>query len=134
MTIDKLENYYFIAKNIEAIELDITKLSKPISSPNGRESIGSRQQSPSDPTAKAAMQIIALKELLASERERQIMLKLEIENFLNGIGDAEIAAIIRWHYVHLKSWKVTNLKVYGYPDYRYARRKVERYFKKLSEE
>ena len=133
MTIEKLENYYFIAKNIEAIELDISKLSKPISSPNGNTT-GIHSSTPGDPTAKAAMQIIALKELLASERERQIMLKLEIENFLNGIGDAEIAAIIRWHYVHLKSWKVTNLKVYGYPDYRYARRKVERYFKKLSEE
>ena len=134
MTIEELEQYYFIAKNIEAIELDIQKLSKPIGSPNGRENIGSRPQSPSDPTARTAMQVIALKERLQSERERLIRLKIKIEDWLNEVDDAEIAAIVRWHYVHFASWKKTNLKVYGYPDYRYARRKVERYFEKLSEE
>lgn len=133
MTIELLEQYYFLSKNIEAIELDIRKLSKPIGSPNGRESIGSRSLTPSDPTAQTAMQIIALKERLQDETDRMIRLKIEIEDWLSGVDNAEIAAIVRWHYVHLKSWKITNLKVYGYPDYRYAKRKVERYFRKEEE-
>lgn len=130
MTIEKLEMYYAIASTIEAIERQIQTSYATVSSPNGRESTGST--TPGNPTERQAMRIIALKENLEQERERLYDLAEEIEAWLPTVDDLEVVSIIRWHYLLRLTWKATNMKVYGYPDYSYSRKKITRYFEKLS--
>jgi hypothetical protein len=132
MTIEKLEKYYGISSNIEAIDAEIQSLYKPISSPNGRTGTGG-SSTPSNPTERTAFRIDQLRGLLESQRQELYALVEEIEQWLTTVQDTEIVSIIRWHYLLRLNWKQTNLKVYGYPDYDYCRKKVIRYFEKLSE-
>lgn len=129
MTIDKLEQYYGISSNIEAIEEEIDTLYNPVVSPNGREQIG-HGSTPSNPTERNAMRIIRLRELLESERERMRSMAEEIEVWLTTVEDTEIVSIIRWKYLLRCDWKRVNMKVYGYPDYWYSRNRLINYFKK----
>lgn len=133
MTKETLEMYYGIASNIEAIEAELNTLYKPISSPNGRPSYG-RSLMPSSPTERSAMQIIHLKDQLEMEIERLRALAEEIETWLLTVEDTELVSIIRWHYLMRLNWKRTNIKVYGYPDYSYSRKRVDRYFARLEKE
>lgn len=128
MTIETLEGYRGIAAGVEAIERELNTLYNPVSSPNGREMIGSFSGSPSDPTAHAALRIIALREQLDEERERMYATLEEIEEWLASCKDTEVVSIIRWHYLLRLTWKQTTMKVYGYPDYQYSRKKIMRYF------
>lgn len=130
MTIETLEEYRGIASGVEAIEMEIQTLYNPISSPNGREMQGSFSGSPSDPTAHAAMRIISLREKLDEERERMYATLENIERWLMTCEDPEIVSIIRWHYLLGLDWRQTNKKVYGYPDYWRARKKIVRFFEK----
>lgn len=129
MTIEVLEEYYSIASNIDAIDEEIRTLYIPVASPNGKAG-GGHGSEPSNPTEVSAMRIIKLKEILETERSRLYALAEEIETWLQSVDDGEIRSIIRWHYLLRCNWKVTNLKVYGYPDYYYSRKKIERFFKK----
>ena len=130
MTIETLEEYQGIASNIEAIENEIASLYNPITSPNGRELVGSSGGSPSDPTGRSAMRIIVLRDKLSEERQRMYDVLEEIEDWLLTCPDTEIVSIIRWHYLLGLDWKQTNRKVYGYPDYYRSRKKVYRFFGK----
>lgn len=131
MTIDKLEQYYGIAAEIDAIDKEIMTLYNPVSSPNGHtEPHGT---TPSNPTERGALRIIMLKEKAEAKRERLYDLLEEIETWLSTLTDTEISAIIRWHYLLRLDWKRTNMKVYGYPDYDHSRKKISRYFQKLTE-
>lgn len=132
MTKDKLEQYYGVASNIEAIDMEISHLYNPISSPNGRTD-GGTSTTPGDPTHRTAMRIIQLQEMLEAERERLCELAEEIEKWLLTVEDTEIVSIIRWHYLLRLNWKRTNMKVYGYPSYDYSRKRIDRYFERLSE-
>jgi hypothetical protein len=129
MTLELLQQYFGIVSNIEAIDDEINALYTPIQSPNGRESTG-HSNTPSAPTERSAMRIIALKEQIGEERARMIELREEIETWLATCENAEISAIIRWRFIRRKNWREVNMKVYGYPDYNYARRKVIRFFDK----
>lgn len=129
MTKEKLEMYYGISSNIEAINAEIDTLYKPITSPQGRPMSG-HSSVPSSPTETSAMRIIYLKDMLVAEREKLYALAEEIENWLTTVDDTEIVAIIRWHYLMRLPWNKTNIKVYGYPDYSYSRKRVERFFSK----
>lgn len=126
MNRETLEQYYGIASNIEAIDWEITKLYNPVSSPQGRQ--GVRGSTPSSPTEASAMRIIHLREMVEAERARLYALAEEIETWLTTCDDKEITAIVRWHYLLRLNWSRTNIKVYGYPDYDYSRKKIERYF------
>ena len=130
MTIEMLEEYRGIASGVEAIEREINTLYNPVRSPNGRETSGSFSGTPSDPTAQAARRIIKRKETLKEQRESMYALLEKIEDWLISCDDTEVVSIIRWHYLLGLNWKQTNMKVYGYPDYQYARKKIMRYFKK----
>ena len=132
MTIDKLEQYYGISSNIEAIEEEIQTLYNPVSSPNGRPMEG-HSNTPSNPTERNAMKIVHLKEQCEAERERMYALLEEIEAWLLTVKDTEIVSIIRWKYLLRLDWKRVNMKVYGYPSYDYSRKRLRRYFDKLSE-
>ena len=130
MTIETLEGYRGIASGVEAIEMEISTLYNPVHSPNGHEMSGSFGGSPSDPTAHSAMRIIHLKEALDEQRESMYALLEEIETWLITCEDPEVVSIIRWHYLLGLTWKQTNLKVYGYPDYDRSRKKIMRFFQK----
>lgn len=127
MTIDTLEQYYGLASNIDAITEEIETLYNPVRSP---VSSGSHSSEPGDPTRRSAMRIIQLKEMLEADKARQLELAEEIEHWLTTVNDSEVVSIIRWHYILHYNWKATNAKVYGYPDYHYARRQVHRYFER----
>lgn len=128
MTIDKLEQYYCTVSNIDAIEKELGSLYAHVSSPNGGNGIHST--TPGDPTAKKAMRIIELKEKAEAEQEKMYDLLEEIEEWLSAINDTEIASIVRWHYLLRLNWRQTNMKIYGYPDYSYSRKKLHRYLEK----
>ena len=132
MTIEKLENYSVISSDIEAIETQIRSMYKPISSPNGRTDAGG-SSTPSNPTERTAFRIDQLRGLLESQRQELYALVEEIEQWLTTVQDTEIVSIIRWHYLLRLNWKQTNLKVFGYPSYDYSRKKIIRYFERLSE-
>ena len=131
MTIATLERYQGLASGVQAIEVEISTLYNPVRSPNGRESSGSFSGTPSDPTAQSAMRIISLRETLEEQRESMYALLEEIEKWLSTCENPEIVSIIRWHYLLGLTWKQTNMKVYGYPDYDRSRKKVMRFFKNL---
>jgi hypothetical protein len=131
MTIEKLEKYYGISSNIEAIDEEIRTLYNPVSSPNGKQGTGG-SNTPSNPTERSAMRIVQLKELLECQRQELYELVEEIERWLTTVEDTEIVSIIRWHYLLKLNWRQTNLKVYGYPDYYYSRQKIIKYFEKIS--
>lgn len=131
MTIEKLERYCGISSNIEAIDAEIQSLYKPIASPNGKSGGGSSL--PSNPTERTAFRIDELRSLLENQRQELYDLVEEIEQWLTTVQDTEIVSIIRWHYLLRLNWKQTNMKVYGHPDYDYCRKKIIRYFEKLSE-
>lgn len=131
MTFEQLEQYFGIVRNIEAIDEEIKQLYHPISSPNGRQNTGTRSNTPSAPTERAAMLIIEKRTQAEEQRRRMEQMRDEIDAWLATCKDAEICAIVRWRYKMRKNWREVNLKVYGYPDYNYSRRKVIRYFQKM---
>lgn len=131
MTIETLEQYYGTASNINAINEQLRTMYSSVHSPAPNPS-GVHGNEPGDPTARTALRIIALKEQLEQEHLRLLDLAEEIEAWLLTVTDMEIVSIIRWHYLLRLNWKQTNIKVYGYPDYQYARGKVLRYFEKLA--
>ena len=131
MTIETLEQYYGTASNINAINEQLRTMYSSVHSPAPNPS-GVHGTDPGDPTARTALRIIALKDQLEQEHLRLLDLAEEIEAWLLTVKDMEIVSIIRWHYLLRLNWKQTNIKVYGYPDYQYARGKVLRYFEKLA--
>ena len=130
MTRETLEEYYSIASRIQAIDEEIRILYTPKLGGSGN-SIGAGRSSvmiSGNPTEETALRVTVLREKLEAERERLITLAEEIEAWLDTVEDTEIEAIVRWHYLLRCNWKVTNIKVYGYPDYWYSRKRLERYF------
>lgn len=130
MTLDALNTYRWIMANIEAINEEIRNLYNPISSPNGRETIGAFGNNPSNPTEKNALRVLALREKLETRQQEMLELREEIEQWLMTIEDAELEAIIRCHFLLSMSWRATSIRVYGYPSPDRARKKVERFLKK----
>ena len=130
MTIETLEKYRGIAKNVEAIQLEIEALYSPVTSPNGNRDMVSFSGTPSDPTARAVRQIMKLQENLSIELAEQIKLLDEITEWMSVVEheDPELVAIIRMHYIAGLSWRKTNRRLYGYDSYHTARKKVFRYF------
>lgn len=129
MTIETLEQYYGLCTRIEMIEDELKSL-QPVKSPKIG---GVMSTEPGDPTSHIAMTRISRKEQLDEFLDMASKLKQEVDEWKDNISDGEIAAIVYWHYIKRFNWKRTNLKVYGYPDYDYSRKKIYRYFQKLSE-
>ena len=132
MTIETLEKYRGISSNIKAIQDEIESLYIPIASPNGRINNAGFNGTPGNPTEQAAFRIIKLKEMITDSVTKQSELLELIEDWIKEIelDEPEIAAIARYHYILGNNWKITNLKIYGYPDYHRARKKFFRYFGK----
>lgn len=127
MTIEKLESFIGLHTEYEAIEEQINNLYGHLASPNGSDV---HSNAPSNQTERNALQIIYLKEGLVIKQRQIAKLLEEIEEWLDTVNDAEIRAIVRWHYLLGLSWYETNKKVYAKKDYQYSRMKIMRYFEK----
>lgn len=129
---ERLEKYYGLLAEIDAIKREIDDLAKPISSPNGRTDEG-HGSTPGNPTERAAFRRIELIDQLTPLVEEQLNELDQIEHWLTSVEDSEIRAIIRWHYILGLDWSQTNKEIYGRKDYWYCRNRVMRYFKKVEE-
>lgn len=130
MTIETLEQYRPMLSNIKALEDEIQSCYFPISSPNGKENIGAGASSvrvPGRPTEEAFDRITDLKNVLIERQEEHQRILFEIEQWLRAINNVEIESIIRWRYLIGKTWSETNLKVYGYADREYCRKRFYRF-------
>lgn len=130
MTLETLNQYAYLRSSIEAIEKQIEDKYFPVKSPNGRENIGTRGGTPSDPTAQNALDADELKESIRAKQRELIALSCEIERWLETVKDAELESIIRWRFILCLTWRATSVRVYGYPTADRARKKVERFLKK----
>lgn len=130
MTKQELEEYFTISSRITAIDEEIRTLYLPQINAGGQSVDAGRVSArlPRSKTEDAAIRITQLKEMLTEERQRLLDLAEKIETWLESVEDPEIEAIVRWHYLLRYNWKITNIKVYGYPSYWYARQRLERFF------
>ncbi len=128
ITIEDLEQFRGMSSELEALTEERTWLYYPVSSPNGRENIGQRGNTPSDPTASAYHKIEAMDKRIERAREEIIEKQNAILDWLETVSDREVRAMIHWHYIRGLNWKQTSRKVYGYSDYQVARKRVMRFF------
>jgi hypothetical protein len=130
ITLADLENFKGLSSELEALVEERHWTYFPVSSPNGREVIGQRGNSVSDPTSAALRKLEKLDERIEKKRS-EVADRLEaILDWLDTVEDAELRAIIHWHYLKGLDWQKTNLKVYGYRSYQACRKRVMRYFGK----
>ena len=130
ITLADLENFKGLSSELEALGEERHWTYFPVSSPNGREVIGQRGNSVSDPTSAALRKLEKLDERIEKKRS-EVADRLEaILDWLDTVEDAELRAIIHWHYLKGLDWQKTNLKVYGYRSYQACRKRVMRYFGK----
>ena len=130
MTIEELDKYRGVCANIEAIKMQIKSLYVPISSPNGKENIGSFGNTPGNPTERAVNEIIRLQDDLSEQLKVQVDMLKEINEWMRDVSrsDPEIAALVRFHYIAGLSWKETARKMYGHcDDHVRLRKKVSRF-------
>lgn len=127
MTIEELNNFRGLVAEYDELQLQINHLYKAVRSPFSQT--GSHSSTPSDPTPAAVRKIDELKKV-AEKKQIQIAMQLaEIENWLDGVEDAEIRAIVRAHFINGKTWKRTAAEVYGYADPAAPRMRMRRYFR-----
>ncbi len=129
ITITELEAYRGLSAELEALQKERQWIYYPVSSPNGREQIGQRGNTPSDPTAQAVRKLEMLDEKIADRTQIISERLVRIEEWLDTIPDTEahIKAAIRWHYLLGLDWGKTNVKIYGYHSYHVIRKAVMRY-------
>ena len=139
MTIENLENYTSIQKEINEISQRLTKIKR-----NGivadtvqasRHEIPYNQQiikieGLSEP---AAYQCEQLELKLEMKLNRLKTLAIEIENFINKITNSQIRRIIELRYIEGRSWQSTATKIFGYPNESRARMALKRYLQKQKE-
>lgn len=128
ITIEDLEQYRGMSSELEALTEERMWLYYPVSSPNGREQIGQRGNTVSDPTASAFRKIEAMDRRIETKRDEIIRKQSAILDWLDTVQDAEIRAMIHWHYIRGCNWRITCRKVYGYNDYQACRKRVMRFF------
>ena len=110
MDIEKLKSYRGIISEIEALETELCFL---------------EHSSQMDQTG-----IKAIKERLTEKYEQMKNTKLEIETWLDNLGDAEIRSIVRWHYFLGYNWRETSNKVFGRCYRNLAGKRISRFFAK----
>ena len=128
MNIERLRAFRGVQKEIDEIQREIDTLYYPITSPNGRESLGSRPMSPSDPTAAAVATIMKQEQRLVVLKEQLAEELTAIEVWLQELDDHELRAIIRAHYLLGDSWKRCTQRILNYDFSDTAKKRVYRYF------
>ncbi len=112
MTKHDLNKYRHLLEEKKLIEAQLQACYNAIGSPNGRTD-GSHGSTLGDPTARAAMEAIKLKDKLENKC-MEIMIKAnEIETWLDSIEDPEIRNIVRLRYFQSMSWAAVSHELYG---------------------
>lgn len=127
ISINDLENFRGLSAELESLEEMRHWKYFPVSSPNGREQIGQRGNTVSNPTEQSVFKLIELDEMIASRRDEVAVRLQTILEWLNTIPDANIRSMIHWHYLQGLDWGRTCMKVYGYHNYHTCRNAVLRY-------
>lgn len=127
ITIKDLEAYRGLSAELGALEAMRQWIYFPVSSPNGREQIGQRGNTVSDPTAQAVSKLAKIDEKITAKREELAAQLERITDWVDTIDDPTIRAAIRWHYIQGLDWGKTCMKVYGYHSYHTCRSAVLRY-------
>jgi hypothetical protein len=126
MTIERLRQFRGIQKEVIEIQREIDTLYFPISSPNGKQGLGSSM--PGNPTERAVNRIIQLQEK-AEQLTHQLAEELEaIEQWLEELDDHELRAIIRAHYLLGDSWSRCTQRILNYEFSDTAKKRVYRFF------
>ena len=107
MTIDRLMNYSHIQADIAAIRVQLQDLERPISSPNGKTD-GGHGSTPGNPTERAAFRRMELEDDLQEYLDLLEKEAKEINDWLRTLGNLEVEAIIRWHFLNGKTWAETS--------------------------
>lgn len=130
MTIETLEQFRWLKVDVDMITAQIESFYDTRQSPNGRTDAG-HGTLPGNPTERAVIDRIApLEPILDAKRKEMIKQLSQVEPWLETVKDAQIRALIRCYYILGKTWKVTSIKVYGYPCPQRASQKVRRFFEK----
>ncbi len=127
ITIKELEAYRGLSAELGALEAMRRWAYYPVSSPNGREQIGQRGNSVSNPTEQAMRKLEQIDERISTKRDELAVQLERILDWVDTIQDSSIRAMIRWHYIQGLDWGKTCLKVYGYHNYHTCRSAVMRY-------
>ena len=127
ITIEDLESFRGLSAELESLRMMREWNYFPVSSPNGREQIGQRGNSVSDPTAQAVQKLAEIDERITAKRDELAVQLERILAWVDTIEDSTIRAMIRWHYINGLDWGKTCIKVYGYHNYHTCRSAVLRY-------
>ena len=107
VTIERLMNYSHIQADIAAIRVQLQDLERPISSPNGKTD-GGHGSTPGNPTERAAFRRMDLEDDLQEYLDLLEKEAKEINDWLRTLGNLEVEAIIRWHFLNGKTWAETS--------------------------
>ena len=133
MTKDKLESYYGMKAECDALQLEIEMLYDNVKAIDYAKNISSTSNGSSQ-VEQTTFRILALKERLEAKRAKMIELLEEIDLFVDSIENGEIRAIMRYHYLLGNSWYATSFKVFGVYSYDIPRKRIDRFFEnQLSE-
>lgn len=130
ITLEDLRKYQSIKENLKAIQMELNALYYPVSSVPMTSDGSTRSSLPSSPTERAFFRIEAKKARLEAKQAELDDLIDRIDAFIDDIEDHHVAAIMRMHFVVGKSWRVTCMQIYGYPDPDICRMAVRRYMEK----
>lgn len=129
MTIDDLEEFRYLSKEISAVDQRIAYLRNTYKSP-AFEKIGQSPPSPGDPTAQAAYDVCDLEQEYNEKRKELADKEKRINAWLDTIHDPEIRLIIRCYYINGMNWNETSREVYRKNSYYNARKTLMRWFGK----
>lgn len=129
ITIEDLEAYRGLASELEALQKERNFAYTPYNSPGSHPYIGeAKGNSVSNPTEQAVHKLEKIDQRIAV-RQNEIAERLNnILNWLDSLEDAELRAMIHWHYLLGLDWGKTCKKLYGYHSYQTCRKRVLRYF------
>ena len=101
--LNKLKNYRHLKSEVESLKIAIDNLPDTYHSP-AMMSSGGHSSEPSNPTERAAFEIIRKKEEYQQKIVELLALQNEIDRWIDTITDASIRSIIRYKFVLGFDW------------------------------
>lgn len=139
MTLNQLEQYRALTKEVKMLERRIADLESRPESFVSDTVIGSAQCIPYQPHTitihgygnQYQDKINALRVKYIARQQQLYKQMEEIESFVDGLDDSRLRQIIEYRYVKGMPWNAVAKNVYGYPSGDTARKAVTRFFEKF---
>lgn len=133
MTIERLEQYAALKREIKSLERRITKAQA--SGGGVTDTVTASMKN--FPYIQRPIKIVGSKaagltRTLENRLDRLERETEEVESWLDSVGDSEMRQIIQYRYVDGLTWIAVSNRVYGYPSENKARLKLKRFFEKNS--